>query len=150
MKYLALLLPAVCAGCGVAGDSDNHGFGFRVDEVGESGLWFQYRPGKYDPALGYMPYLEETFASVQECTGLSAHPPFVVVVTHSEMPTSSGYTYYDPPLVTIRTNLLVLRHEYVHYLLSQTGFDDGANSNHQSPLFALCGTEKLFIANPGV
>ena len=148
---ILLLVTFLLFGCH-GPDYNNYGFGYRVDEVGPTGLRLQWNPdperpqwsGPYDPSLGYMAVMEKWYAEVLACTGLDALPPFVVIVRHRDLPTVPGKTFFDPPLVMVHPNLLALRHEYVHYLLAMTGFPEDDNTNHNSPLFLKCGIEEIF------
>lgn len=134
---IALVIPIV--GCGEQAIDDNHGYGWQYDVLGESGLKLQYRPGVYVEALGYMERLETSFREVEQCTGFSASAPFVVVMIARDLFPNIGLTYIDPPfLVTVETSLNALQHEYVHYLLAQSGFPKDDNENHRSPLFMAC------------
>lgn len=129
------LLLLFMAGCGSAGD-DNHGYGWRVDETGASGLQLQCN-ATCDPST--MQRLETAFAEVMECTGIQSPPPFVVIVAFEDIAPLNGFTYFDPPTIKLEPALIVLRHEYVHYLLIMSGFPRADNEAHNSPFFGACG-----------
>lgn len=135
MRYALLLL---LAGCGSGVDVvENHGYGWHTDAVGTSGLRVQSRVGAIDPSV--ITRMDSAFAEVVQCTGIQAPPPFVIVVPTDEIAPLSGFTYYSPPSIKLDANLVVLRHEYVHYLLIMSGFPREDNDNHNSPLFGACG-----------
>lgn len=134
---LITLMLLACAACGAAGDdSNNHGYGWRVDQVGASGLRLQCNA---TCAPSTMQSLETAFFEVMQCTGIQAPPPFVVIVPYEDIAPLNGFTYFEPPTVKLEPALIVLRHEYVHYLLIMSGFPREDNEAHNSPFFSTCG-----------
>jgi len=143
---IAMLLLCL-AGCGGgAGDegSNNHGYGFAYDVQGATGLKLRYTPilTSADPMSNPI-FLENIFAQVETCTGMSAPAPFVILVPPGSMGidpdtglTILGKTDRDPNLILIGDpDLSIPRHEYIHYLLIvNTGDGDG---KHKSKFFDL-------------
>ena len=130
-------------GCG-AGDN-NHGYGYHYDQIGATGLRVRYA-GTQLPSLAD---IEKLYQETMACTGISATGPLLIFT--DPVPTSGdsevyGSVYLDTGTVFISTWLhtdtrlssWTYKHEFVHYLLHQAGFDPAANAAHQSPLFADC------------
>jgi hypothetical protein len=170
MRGLVLMLLALVAGCGnyqpdaeIARQgcgwekSNNHGCGFEYDVQGASGMNLRYTPMvDASSLLADVSSYEDVFAAIQISTGISAPPPFVILVAFGTLPLSdrglpAGGNYLsapslirivsDPPLVTsIPLDELVgmvFCHEAVHYLLDySTGNPD---PQHHSLLFSSCG-----------
>jgi len=142
---LALLL---LAGCGGAEHEPLpcHGFGCGFDLIAPDGTRLRNAPGLLvlDQAT-FEAQVAEPFREVERCAQILTGGPLVIVVDLEViMPElGRGYTYFhNDPLVTVTAQAIldgrVLRHEYVHYLLSVSGFPDAMNATHQSPLFLLC------------
>lgn len=83
---------------------------------------------------------------VQFCLSMTAKPPTVLIVNnvdavllaHDIKPPReglNGYARYDDNIVLIQSRpedaLRLWRHEFIHILLHQNGFDDDLNSNHE-------------------
>jgi hypothetical protein len=129
------------AGCG-SGNSepDNHGYGEAFDVAGPTGLRLRYTPVLKSGEVFANPVMfEDLYSQVEACTGISAPPPFIVVVPHDSL------NHYDPSFIGVylsRPSLILLygdaytvpRHEFIHYLLDMhTG---NLDPTHKSPLFA--------------
>lgn len=130
MKALLVLL--FLAGCGSGGeDNNNHGYGFQYDSASPQGLKLR---GGLDPA-----YLETLYAETETCTGLSAPPPFVIIVAPDSLGGGKfNGTYMDaPPLILLDpTHEFAAKHEFIHYLMDMV--QHVVDQNHTSPLFAKC------------
>lgn len=153
----ALAVALALAGCGSGGggdstpDNNNHGYGYATDDVSPSGLRLQFRrAGTYrDPVTGaaysedllpgfgtWLDFLERDWQNVKACTGLDAEPPFVILLAPGTLAPNGGLTYSTKPYTVLIEYLQVARHEYVHYLLSVSGFPEADNLAHNSPLFS--------------
>lgn len=133
MRLLAIIA-ALLAGCGSGGDgnSNNHGYGWEYDVQGASGLKVRYHPEAQQTPVQMF---ETAYNEVQQCTGLTAPPPFVIFVGNDALPGVRGLYYWSPPLIVIKT-WFIFKYEAVHYLLDHnTGNPDPA---HNSELFAKC------------
>ena len=127
---LIFVLSCVSCGSGGDGDSNNHGYGWEYDVQGASGLKVRYHPGATQTTVHM---LETAYNEVQQCTGLTAPPPFVIFT--DSLPDVRGLYYWSPSLIAIET-WFIFKHEAVHYLLDHnTGNPDPA---HNSELFAKC------------
>lgn len=141
---ICVLLIAM-SGCG-GGDStesspDNHGFGFAFDAVSTNGLHLR-RPN--DPGLWPGPiqtaveFMEARFHTVEVCVGVTATPPFVVVLAPESIAGPAVGLYYSNPPLIVLDNDLAFEHEAVHYLLD---FRNGnPDSGHADPAFR-CASE---------
>lgn len=85
------------------------------------------------------------YIKVEECMGMAAYPgPNIKFIDH--IYNYNGFTYYHPPLIIVDAssllsgNAVILPHEMVHYILLKNGLPDVENSNHNSILFAKCGS----------
>lgn len=139
---LALL---ILAGCGSETGRDNHGWGYQYDQIGATGLRVRYA-GIQLPTLAD---IEKLYQETEACAGISATGPLLIftdpVPTSGDVPVygsallDTGTVFISKRLDTdIRLSYWTYKHEFVHYLLHQSGFDDTANANHQSPLFSDC------------
>ena len=137
----------VAAGCGVEeeSDSNNHGFGWGYEAQATNGLTLRNEPDVVEPID--VAVLADIYDQTQACTGISMPGPFVIVVAkqldeHGQPGGEfSGLTFYGPPLVLITQGVIwtsVAQHEFVHYLLDQSGFPRERNQVHDSPLFTEC------------
>lgn len=130
--YLFVFLSSVSCGSG-GGDNNNHGYGWEYDVQGASGLTLRYDPAEPVDQRTPVAVFEDFYRDVQNCTGLAAPAPLVLVVPNPGG--TAGRYYSDPPLITV-TGLFVFKHEAIHYLLDHnTGNLDKA---HNSELFANC------------
>lgn len=133
--FLAILL--VLAGCGGHDPANNHGYGFAFDIQGASGMQVRYDPTEVSRGIPQTPVtlLEQFYAEVQACTGLSAPAPFVIFVSNAQLGELDGFYYSDPSLVLVK-GLFIFKHEVIHYLLdANTG---NLDIEHRSPLFHKC------------
>jgi len=140
MRTIALIVLLALAGCGGSSDeTNNHGYGYQFDVMGASGLQLRYSPtleaGDYYADIAFY---ESEFERVQDCTGISAQAPFVIVVKPEQLPAHFGYYYSDPSLIVIHdiVALVAFRHEAIHYLLDVSTGD--LDPEHLSPLFSKC------------
>jgi hypothetical protein len=137
----ALLLLLTGCGSGSAQDNnDNHGYGETFDVAGATGMRLRYTPVLGPGDVFADPKLfEGLYSEVEACTGISAPPPFIIVVAHDSL------NHYDPSFIGVylsRPSLILLygdaytvpRHEFIHYLLDMHTGD--LDSTHKSPLFA--------------
>jgi len=141
MRLIALLTILLLIGCGGSEyeDTNNHGYGYEHDVAGSTGLRLRYTPTlKAGDYYADIDFYETEFERVQDCTGLSAPAPFVIVVKPEQLPAHFGYYYSAPSLIVIHDNIAIVafRHEAIHYLLdSSTG---NLDPEHLSPLFSKC------------
>lgn len=141
MKILTAFIFLFLAGCGSEDGRDNHGYGWHYDVQGETGLRVRYQPGQPSPGL---PDIEQIYTAVMSCTGIHATGPLVIFIGLLEG--YRGFTYYDTGTIIISTEIntreyemiSILKHEFIHHLLHQSGFSETANTNHQSNLFIDC------------
>jgi hypothetical protein len=139
---IAMLLLCL-AGCGSGGggskatavDTNNHGYGFAYDVQGAAGMKLRYTPilTAADP-LSNPVFLENIYTQVEECTGVSAPDPFVILLPQGSLPNGwFGETLNTPSLVLIGSvpmSLNVPRHEFIHYLLFvETGDGDATHTS---------------------
>lgn len=147
-RLFALIATCVfAAGCAVeeGSDSNNHGFGWEYEGQAANGLTLRNEPDVAEPIE--LAVLADIYDQTQACTGISVPGPFVIVVAeqvdeHGQPGGQfSGLTFYGPPLVLITQGAIwtsVAQHEFVHYLLDQSGFPRERNEVHDSPLFTEC------------
>jgi len=141
MRTIALLTILLLVGCGGSVDEsdNNHGYGYSYDFRGDSGLALRYSPSLLaEKPFPWMTLLEKEYLNVQECVGISAPPPMVIVVNDGDLKPYGGLYYPDPDLIVVEHSSLQLafKHEVVHYLLHYgTGNLDPA---HNSELFVRC------------
>lgn len=145
-----VLLVAACGGGKAPDAEDNHGYGHHFDVLGASGMKLRFTPtfAAVNPLANISRY-ETAFQEVQACMGVTAPPPFLVIVPEGALgsapdPRSEGHPlrmiggryFSKPPLIVIDENASQYRHEAVHYLREvATGDPD---ENHTSDLFARC------------
>lgn len=143
MKYL-LLITLLLTGCGSEEGRNNYGYGYSYDQSGETGLRVRYMPGQSTPTLAQ---IEDIYSQVMACSGITATGPLVIFIdSFPEDSRIGGKTFYGTGTVVVATFgfpdadrvTLVLRHEFAHYLLSQSGYDQARNTAHDSPLFGVC------------
>lgn len=151
MRGLAFFSLLALAGCGSAPppDNNNHGYGYQYDQIGATGLRVRWDGA----ALPSLSDIESLYGETMACTGVRAPGP-LVIFTHPVPPGDTethGATFLDTGTVFIstlleprvRSSFWTYKHEFVHYLLSQSGFDAAANANHESPLFVDCLAPRL-------
>lgn len=134
---LILATLAALAGCG-SGDKNN-GYGYYYDAEGASGLRVRWASEK-TPSLAD---IEQLYQETMECTGLHATGPLVIITPEEEIGRTflySGTILIPASIQTwpISTGFWTYKHEFIHYLLHQNGFDVTANADHLSPLFYTC------------
>lgn len=133
MRLIFLLV--FLAGCGSSGEenSNNHGYGFEFDLQGATGLKLRYTPVlQAGSQFAGAEFYESEFQRVEDCTGIQAPAPFVIVVGNL---TTGGRYHSGPPLILL-LDATWFGHEAIHYLLDHsTGNPD---TNHNSPLFNQC------------
>jgi hypothetical protein len=136
-----LLLPLVflLSGCGGGGEdaassTDNHGYGWQFNAEGEKGLRLR-EPGATPQTASD---LERYAGTIAACAGISAPPPFVIVVPRDSLAPHIGWYYSNPPLIVVDEIYrdVSFAHEMVHYLLDQSTGE--LDADHRSPLFAAC------------
>ena len=141
--YSVPLVLAALAGCGSEAGQNNHGYGYQYGQIGSNGLRVRY-DGYPAPTLAQ---IESLYLETQACTGIKATGPLVIFAHATFGPDATyGQTFLDTGAVLISSLLdpdpirsfWTYKHEFIHYLLQQSGFDSTANANHQSPLFAGC------------
>jgi len=145
MRITAVLTILLLVGCGGSNDEsspqadNNHGYGYEYDVAGATGLRLRYTPTlKAGDYYADIAFYESEFERVQDCTGISAQAPFVIVVKPEQLPAHFGYYYSDPSLIVIHdiVALVAFRHEAIHYLLDVSTGD--LDPEHLSPLFSKC------------
>lgn len=144
MKTATILVVfSILTGCGEPG-RDDYEYGYSYDQAGETGLRVRYMTGQTTPTLSQ---IEDIYRQVMSCSNIHATGPLVIFIdSFPEDPRIGGKTFYRNGTVVVATYgfpdaarvNLVLRHEFVHYLLSQSGYDQARNSSHDSPLFGNC------------
>ena len=138
--WALLLLLASCGSGSAPDNNDNHGYGEGFDVAGPTGMRLRYTPVLTrtdtfaDPAL-----FEDLYSQVETCTGISAPPPFIIVVPHDALnsydPSFIGVYLSHPSLILLYGDAYTVpRHEFIHYLLDMHTGD--LDSTHKSPLFA--------------
>ena len=150
-RYIKIFffLSAAIAGCGSEAGRNNHGLGYEYDQIGAGNLRVRYEAGQTMPSLAE---IEAIFLDVETCTTTHASAPLVIFINFAAASiqysdTSLGSTYLDTGTVLVNTAKATdekyiywtLKHEFIHYLLNQSGFPYTENSTHQSPLFLTCG-----------
>jgi hypothetical protein len=145
---LFVLLSLLMTGCGKEGNN-NHGYGYYYDAIGETGLRLRHAE---DQSLPTITDIESLYFQVANCMGLDVAAyaaPLVVMaenpIKYPEGTSSYGVTYLDTGLILIRKDIFnvneswwLYKHEFVHYLLQQTGFPSDNNLNHLSSFFRDC------------
>lgn len=130
MRYLFVIFLAAC-GSGNDQPNDNHGYGFQFDVQSTTGMKLR---GAADIHV-----LDVAYEFVEGCTGLSAPPPFVIIVAPHSLDDGqwNGAYWDDPPLVLLDPSEGdASKHEFIHYL--QDVVQHVQDTNHTSPLFAKC------------
>jgi hypothetical protein len=129
--------------------ADNHGYGWSYDVASPSGLRLRYAGSVPAEARADLTVFEAAYADVETCLGRAAPGPLVVVVPRGSLDGQSGVTptpgahvgglyYFDTDLVLVTETLYALRHEFVHYLLDQSGFPVDPNRAHRHQAFTDC------------
>lgn len=148
MRGFAVFSLLIVCGCGSEAGQTNHGYGYDYDVSGVTGLRARYPTDQ--PQLPAVSNIEQLYQQVEACTGITASGP-LIIFTHP-IPTSLNYapaaTYLDTGTILVDTWIStdltltqvfqVYKHEFVHYLLHQSGFPDELNSSHQSQFFIDC------------
>ena len=139
-RFVLLSVFALLLGCGT-GDN-NHGYGYQYDQIGATGLRVRWS-GAQLPSLTD---IEKFYQETMTCTGISATGPLVIITDSLPAGGSLGLTFLDTGTILIpslldpdpRASFWTYKHEFIHYLLHQAGFDPAANAAHLSPLFIEC------------
>jgi hypothetical protein len=139
------------AGCGRADEAGagNHGYGWSYEAASGSGLRLRYDDAVAAADRAGLAVFEAAYADVQACVGRTARGPLVVVVPRGALDDRSGAArpagthvgglyYFDTDLVLVTDSLYALRHEFVHFLLDQSGFPLDLNRAHDAPAFTDC------------
>lgn len=142
MKILIALILLFLAGCGSEEGRDNYGYGWHYDVQGASGLRVRYQKGQTEPSLAD---IEKLYSNTMSCTGINTTAPLIIFV-ESLGPHIRGTTYLDTGTMIIATAIndiasamtAVIKHEFVHHLLHQSGSPVRENRNHQSNFFLDC------------
>lgn len=137
MRYLLILLLAGCGGGNEtmqAVDNNNHGYGFQFDVQGAAGLKLRGGP---DASV-----FENDFAATQQCAGLNAPDPFVILIPKDTLGTDPATglpyigRYLNKPSLILLEPKGSMQHESIHYLLDVNTGD--LDPGHLSPLFKKC------------
>ena len=144
MKKVALLFFLLSA-CGVGEIDDNYGYGYKYDYIDKkTGLKL-----RYDNVPHYSPISEfvRAYLEVQECTGLTAPGPLVIVMDKKLYDDDGFVALYYPDTQTILSPAHELtqswgkynstKHEYIHHLLDLNAMFD-VSDNHSSLFFQYC------------
>lgn len=98
---------------------------------------------RYEASVNPYPFnnILNEWAWVQACTGLSTlNGPLVVIVDN--MDTYTGFAWFNENAIAIEEHNLgknnVLKHEFIHHLLDENGYNREDNANHLSYLFDKC------------
>lgn len=145
---LALVLLAALGGCGGTEREvvPCHGYGCEYDVEGPAGMRLRYAPAveASDPRANVV-FLEQLYQMVEDCAGIQAPAPFVVVEKDGALVSPldglprRGLYYADPDLVLIDDSAWTywsLKHEAVHYLLHHAL--GNSDPDHTSALFGTC------------
>ena len=148
MRWTALLFLPLLAACGSNSGQDNHGYGYQYDAIGTTGLRVRF-DGQPAPTLAE---IEQLYIETETCTGIQATGP-LVILQPGTFETADGAVVYGRTFLDTGTVLIsslidpdpkagyyYYKHEFIHYLLHQSGFPFEQNAAHQSPLFNLCTT----------
>ena len=118
-----------------------------------TGISIEYNSGFIYP----LEKIVATYIKVEECMGMAAYPgPNIIIYDDvrqflPDIQSFSGVTYFDPPLIILideglkNDNVLLLRHEMVHYILRMNGMPNQDNENHLSYLFNHCGDHTYLL-----
>ena len=144
----ALLLLVALSSCGGIDQEPLpcHGYGCEYDVQGPAGMRLRYAPAVEpgDPRAN-VAFLEQLYQMVEDCAGIQAPPPFVVIEKDGTLVSPldglprKGLYYSDPDLVLIDDSTWTfwsLKHETVHYLLHHAL--GNSDPDHTSPLFGTC------------
>ena len=147
MKRAFAVLVIALAGCSNDPDGfshDNHGYGWHYDATGSTGTRLRFRNpviGPGDLFASDISLYDRAFTEAQECTGLTAPGPLIVMVQFDglgRLPdgTRVAGRYYRNPSLIILADGFAVKHEMIHYLLDHaTG---NMSADHSSPLFSDC------------
>lgn len=157
VRTAAFIVLSLLIGCGGgnAPPPDNHGYGFAFDAASPiSGLRVRYANDQ-QPRVDTLDVL---YAGVAQCMAVTPAPPgpLVLLITDARLKgPSDGFTFLDTGTVVVDAQITTfdwtstnpsiihakafqLKHEFVHYLLSVTGFPVDRNVAHDSPFFDSC------------
>src|SRR2546423_7435734 len=143
MRFLLLFfLSPFLSGCG-APDDNNHGFGYAYDFIAEDSTRLRNTPALSFTKDEFNSLIADQYKQIEVCTKLSASGPLVILVEPEIINFTGGRTYFgNEPLILLSTayahDVRAVRHEYVHYLLDQSGMPEDQNAAHASPFFAQC------------
>jgi len=151
MRFFWILpLLVACGQINQPVDWTDHGLGLGFDVESPEGVRFRQDP---DAPLTTDEIEERVFSQyryVETCTGITVLGPLVIALPALPAPLEpyGGWTYFDGDvMIVIRSDQLrpvaqnvVMRHEFVHYVLKRGGLSDEDNRNHNSPFFAACGS----------
>ena len=140
---ILLSLALALAGCGGDLAEDNHGYGWAYDLEGATGLRLRYSAALPPQDPSFVQQYEEAFAIIQACAGMTAPPPFIILVPLDSLPPQPdgtevrGRYYLNPSLLVVEGSgtghTSTVRHEAKHHVLfSATG---DADPFHRHPLF---------------
>lgn len=137
---IILAIFSLLIGCGSG--HDNYGYGYYYDEIGASGMRVRYN-GYPTPTLAQ---IEALYNETMECVGVASNGPLVIFVHDTFANGVYGRTILSTGTILISSLLdpdlslsfWMYKHEFVHYLLHQSGFDPARNAAHDSPLFGTC------------
>lgn len=142
MKIIYLLPFLALISCAES-DGNNHGYGYRVDAYDpQYGVSVQYGEGAYQYPVEK---ISQAFLEVQECMSMTSGSVNVVILDADNNTDGwSGLTYFDPVLVIAYDYYMdqgytyILKHEFVHAVLVENGYDSYMNSSHDSVFFDSC------------
>lgn len=137
-KFNYLLLSLCICGCEPQSDYP-YTYGYSYDHKDEeTNVRVQYQA-----SVTHYPFqnILNEWAWVQACTGLSTlNGPLIVIV--DDMPQYTGFSWFDENAIAIEEHNLgknnVLKHEFIHHLLDENGYNTYDNANHLSYLFEQC------------
>lgn len=144
--FLIALLPLIS--CGEMSENNNHDYGYGYDEYDhETNVRVQQRSTEY---LLPIELAAQAYIETQECMNMYADGPMVVVVESSDDIDSGtennyeGYFYFDTMLIVVSDDFLIagldviLKHEYIHYILYNNGYSDPNETYHGLYYFNTC------------
>lgn len=160
LVLLTCLLLFACEDTGAR--NDNHGYGWRYDWQGASGLRVRFEDSADLTSLSTIkvglddtrPFgaIEQTYLDTLSCSGHSAPVAPLVIITGAALDPSEhdgqGRYYPDTGLIVVRSvqeyprgwPLEVFKHQVVHFVLHQRDASTDQNVNHGSALFSLCSS----------